>query len=104
MQYIEGLFDPQVHRNPLEHDDFIERMYTKFSAFPKNILGPYVKAKLDGNEEKARNYRVDLMVAGKSYALLVALDKEIEKEKKVRQEEKSWWNDPSQTRTSFGNK
>lgn len=104
MQYIEGIFDTQVHQNPLNFNDFIERMYIKFSAFPKNLLGPYIKAKLDGNDDKAGTYRVDLMVAGKSYALLVALDKEIEKEKQERKLEINWWNDPSQVRTKFGNK
>ncbi len=102
MNYLEGLFDKKVHTNPLGHDDFIESMHKKFSVFPINLLVPYIRARINGDENKAGNYRVDLMVAGKSYALLKALDEMIDKEIKNKKDDSEWW--IKQQHTGFGQK
>jgi hypothetical protein len=104
MQYLEGLFDPKFHRNPLLHGDFIDSMSKSFPMFPLNLLTPYIRLKLDGKDKEANDYRVDLMVAGKSYAKLNELDKIIMAEIKKKADDSTWWNDPSQARTSFGQK
>ena len=104
MQYLEGLFDPKFHSNPLLHGDFIDSMSKRFPNFPLNLLTPYIRSKLDGKEKNSNEYRTDLLMAGRSYANLKELDELIVAEIKKKADDSTWWNDPSQARTSFGQK
>ena len=105
-QYLEGIFDVKTHQHPMDRvaDEFIESLPKEFEQMPKDLLKSYVRHILDGDRQKAMQYRTNIMLAAKSYDLVRILDNLLAKNKNQIARDISWYGDTEHHGKSFGQK